>query len=63
MKDKTLENVEKEYEGQRITGDQDNGTGHGQKGNGRSSVSHKSSAKGSSSAGGSTGGSKGGHSN
>ena len=64
MADKTLEKVEEEYDGQRITGNQDNGTGHGSKGT-RSSTSHKSSkkSKGSGSAGGSTGGSKGGHSN
>ncbi|GAB4054378.1 hypothetical protein [Spirosoma litoris] len=55
MADKTLEKVEKEYEGQRITDNQDNGTGHGSKGS-RSSTSHKNSSKGSSSAGGSTGG-------
>ncbi|GAB4018419.1 hypothetical protein GCM10028773_18020 [Spirosoma koreense] len=63
MANKTLEKVEEEYKDQRITGNQDNGTGHGQKGNGRSSTSHKSSSKGNHSAGGSTGGSKGGHSN
>ncbi|SOD82611.1 hypothetical protein [Spirosoma fluviale] len=60
MADKTLEKVEESYEGQRITDNQDNGTGHGEKGNGRSSTSHKSSSKSSRSAGGSTGGSKGG---
>lgn len=61
MADKTLEKVEKSYEGQRITDNQDNGTGHGQKGNGRSSTSHKSSNKGGHSAGSSSGGSKGGN--
>ncbi|AKD55716.1 hypothetical protein [Spirosoma radiotolerans] len=60
MADKTLEKVEESYDGQRITDNQDNGTGHGQKGNGRSSTAHKSSHKGSRSAGGSSGGSKGG---
>lgn len=60
MADKTLEKVEKSYEGQRITDNQDNGTGHGQTGNGRSSTSHKGSNKGGHSAGGSSGGSKGG---
>lgn len=65
MADKTLEKVEEEYKDQRITGNQDNGTQHGQKGTGRSSTAHKSSkkSKGSSSAGSSTGGNKGGHSN
>lgn len=62
MANKTLEKVEESYKDQRITDNQDNGTGHGEKGNGRSSVSHKSSAKGSRSAGGSTGGSKSGRS-
>lgn len=63
MADNTIEKVEEEYKDQRITGNQDNGTGHGSKGT-RSSTSHKSSkkSKGSNSAGSSTGGTKGGHS-
>ncbi|GAB3880920.1 hypothetical protein GCM10028825_01260 [Spirosoma agri] len=62
MADKTLEKVEEEYKDQRVTGNQDNGTQHGQKG---SSTSHKSAkhSKGGSSAGHASGGSKGGHSN
>ncbi|HEX9955847.1 MAG TPA: hypothetical protein VGA96_01280 [Fibrella sp.] len=59
--DKALEQVEKEYQEVPAGNRADNGTAHGQTGNGRSPVSHKSSNKGKRSAGGSTGGSKGGH--
>ncbi len=63
MADKTLEKVEESYEDQRITGNQDNGTAHGQKGNGRSSTAHKSAknSKSSNSSAGKSSGNKGGN--
>lgn len=64
MADKTLEKVEESFNDQRITGNQDNGTQHGEKGNGRSSTAHKSAkhSKGSHSSAGKSSGNKGGHS-